>query len=94
MTDDQVTELAHSLARKLAARITKFVRQELRGEDITVGEVNQVVVVAALFCVNDALSTIKCKNCRGDACDHIEKVVPLMLADVRASEQDDVGHMH
>jgi hypothetical protein len=91
--DDQVTELTHSLARKLAARITKFVRQELRG-DITVGEVNQVVVGAALFCVNDALNAIKCKNRRNDACDHIEKVTPMMLADVRALEQDDVGHMY
>jgi hypothetical protein len=93
MTDDQMIELAHSLARKLAARITKFVRQELRGE-ITFGEINQVVVGAALFCVNDALNAIKCKNCRTDACDHIEKVMPMMLADVRALEQDDVGHMH
>jgi hypothetical protein len=96
MTRDEVEVVAHELAKKIAAVVTDEVKKEFRErDDVTIDDVNNVVLTAALFFAIDAVANIKCKDCRRKARKHTEKVLPRALRELeRDGGEDQCGLTH
>jgi hypothetical protein len=91
MTEAEFEDAAHALAGKIAETMTHHVRKKLSRRGVTVDEVNRIALSAVLFSLYDAIANIKCKDCRQDAMEHVEKTVPVMMRNV-ADEPTETAH--
>jgi hypothetical protein len=96
MKRHEFEKVAHDLASEAAATISDYVKREIIARrKMTLGEVDELVLSAALFLVIDAVGNINCADCRRIAREHVEKVIPEMLRGIEHGEEgEQCGRVH